>query len=92
METAMQLQPYLQNGDRIELIMENDKDEPALTVKSLKKLVEKDKVSAIITFSSSSPVLAMAKIADDYKTPILAALATHPDITENNELYQSALF
>jgi len=92
METAMQLQPYLQNGDRIELIMENDKDEPALTVKLLKKLVEKDKVSAIITFSSSSPVLAMAKIANDYKTPILAALATHPDITENNGFISQLCF
>jgi branched-chain amino acid transport system substrate-binding protein len=85
METAMQLQPYLQNGDRIELVAENDKDDPALTAKLLKKLVEKDNVSAIITFSSSSPVLAMAKIANDFKTPILAALATHPDITENND-------
>jgi branched-chain amino acid transport system substrate-binding protein len=92
LETAMQLQPYLQNGDRIELVAENDKDEPALTAKSLKKLVEKDKVSAIITFSSSSPVLAMAKITDDYKTPILAALATHPDITENNGFISQLCF
>jgi branched-chain amino acid transport system substrate-binding protein len=92
LETAMQLQPYLQNGDRIELVEENDKDDPALTVKLLKKLVEKDKVSAIITFSSSSPVLAMAKIADDYKTPILAALATHPDITKNNGFISQLCF
>jgi branched-chain amino acid transport system substrate-binding protein len=92
METAMQMQPYLQNGDRIELIMENDKDEPALTVKSLKKLVEKDKVSAIITFSSSSPVLAMAKIANDYKTPILAALATHPDVSKKNGFISQLCF
>jgi branched-chain amino acid transport system substrate-binding protein len=92
METAIQLQPYLQNGDRIELIIENDKDEPALTVKSLKKLVEKDKVSAIVTFSSSSPVLAMAKIANDYKTPILATLATHPNVTENNDFISQLCF
>ena len=83
-EIAMQLQPYLQNGDRIELVEVDDKNEEALTTKLLEKLVMEDKVSAIITFSSSSPVLAMAKVADDYKTPILAALATHPEITENN--------
>ena len=53
METAKQLQPYLQNGDRIELVVEDDKNESALTVERLKKLVKKDGVSAIITFSSS---------------------------------------
>jgi branched-chain amino acid transport system substrate-binding protein len=84
LETGKQLQPYLQNGDRIELIVEDDKNDPALTVESLKKLVEKDRVSAIMTFSSSKPVLAMAQIADNFQTPIMAAVATHPDITKNN--------
>jgi branched-chain amino acid transport system substrate-binding protein len=84
METAKQLQPYLQNGDRIELVAEDDKNDPALTVEQLEKLVEKDRVSAIVTFSSSKPVLAMAKIVDKYKTPILAAFATHPDVTKDN--------
>ncbi len=84
METARQLQPYLQNGDRIEWVVEDDANDPALTVQMLKKLVEKDKVAAIITFSSSNPVLALAKVADDYQTPILAALATHPAVTSGN--------
>ncbi|MGD9228053.1 MAG: ABC transporter substrate-binding protein [Desulfobacterales bacterium] len=84
METARQLQPYLQNGDRVELVAEDDKNDPALTVEMLKKLVEKDRVSAIMTFSSSKPVLAMAKLADNYQTPVLAAVATHPDVTKDN--------
>ena len=91
-EIAMRLQPYLQNGDRIELVAENDKDDPALTVELLKKLVEEVKVSAIITFSSTSPVLAMAKVADEYKTPILAALATHPDATKHNGFLSQLCF
>ena len=81
---AMQLQPNLQNGSRMELVVADDQNDPVLTVKLLNKLVEKDNVSAIITFSSSKPVLAMAKVADEYQTPILAALATHPDITKHN--------
>jgi branched-chain amino acid transport system substrate-binding protein len=92
METAMQLLPYLQNGDRIEFVAEDDKDDPALTVKLLKKLVKEVKVSAIITFSSTSPVLAMAKVADEYRTPILAALATHPDITKHNGFISQLCF
>ena len=92
MQVAMQLQPYLQNGDRIELVAENDKDDQALTVKLLKKLVKEVKVSAIITFSSTSPVLAMAKVADEYRTPILAALATHPDTTKHNGFISQLCF
>jgi branched-chain amino acid transport system substrate-binding protein len=92
LETIRQLQPYLQNGDRIELVVEDDKNDPALTVERLKKLVEKDRVSAIITFSSSKSVLAMAKIADRYQTTILAAFATHPDITKDNSFISQISF
>jgi branched-chain amino acid transport system substrate-binding protein len=92
METARQLQPYLQNGDRIEWIVEDDGNNPILTVQALKKLAEKDKVAAIITFSSSNPVLAMAKIADDYQIPILAALATNPAVTRGNGFISQLCF
>jgi branched-chain amino acid transport system substrate-binding protein len=92
MEIAMQLQPYLQNGDRTELVVVDDKNEQDLTVKLLEQLAVEDKVSAIITFSSSSQVLAMAKVADKYNTPILAALATHPDITKHNSLISQLVF
>ena len=34
----------------------------------------------------------MAKFADDYQTPILAALATHPDITKNNGFISQLCF
>jgi branched-chain amino acid transport system substrate-binding protein len=89
---AMQLRPYLQNGSRMELVEADDRNDPAMTVRLLKKLVEKDNVTAVITFSSSKPVLAMAKVADEYQTPILAALATHPDITKHNKFITQLLF
>jgi branched-chain amino acid transport system substrate-binding protein len=92
METAMQLQPYLQNGNRIQLVAEDDQNDPALSVRLFRKLAEKDKVAAIITFSSSNPVLAMAKVADDYQTPILAALATNPAITDGNGFISQLCF
>jgi branched-chain amino acid transport system substrate-binding protein len=89
---AMLMQPHLQNGDRIELVTADDKNDPALTVPLLEKMVEKDQVSAIITFSTSDPVLAMAKVADENKTPILAAIATHPDITKQNDFISHLCF
>jgi branched-chain amino acid transport system substrate-binding protein len=91
-ETARQLQPYLQNGGRVELILENDENNPVLSVKALQKLVAETKVSAIITFSDSNPVLAMASIADAHRTPILAVTATHPEITRGNRYISQLCF
>ena len=89
---GMQLQPYLQNGDRIELVTADDRNDPALAVHKLQELTAKENVAAIVTFSSSDPVLAMAKGADENKTPILAAIATHPEITRNNAFISQLCF
>jgi len=91
-KAAMQLAPYLQNGDAVELVVEDDRDDPEQSVKALKKLVETDKVSAVLTISSSGPVLKMASVADNYKTPILALLATHPDVTRDNQFVSQLCF
>jgi branched-chain amino acid transport system substrate-binding protein len=91
-KAAMQLQPYLENGDGVELVVEDDQNEPSLTVKALEKLTESDKVSAILILSSSDPVLEIASIADTYKTPILALIATHPDVTINTSFVSQLCF
>lgn len=92
MQFGMQMQPYLQNGDRIELVTADDRNDPDLAVHVLQELAAKENVAAIITFSSSDPVLAMAEVADENKTPILAAIATHPDITQNNAFISQLCF
>ncbi len=91
-KAAMQLQPCLENGDGVELVVEDDQNEPSLTVKALEKLTESDKVSAILILSSSDPVLEIAPIADTYKTPILALIATHPDVTINTSFVSQLCF
>ena len=91
-KTGIQLTPYLQNGDAIELVVEDDRGDPEQSLKALKKLAEVDKVSAILTLSSSGPVLAMASIANGYKTPILALIATHPNVTRNNHFVSQFSF
>ena len=91
-KTVIKMQPLLDNGDRIELIVRDGQDDPVKAVKHLQELVETEHVAAVMTFSSSGPVLAMAGIADTLKTPILAARATHPDITKNNGYVNQILF
>lgn len=87
-KTALELKPWLLNGDKPELIVEDDKNDPALTVRALDKLVTQDRVSAVLVFSGSAAVLSIAEIADKYKTPIFALVATHPEITNNDWISQ----
>lgn len=91
-ETVMRLWPLLANGDSIQIVKKDDGNEPAKAVKALQELAEVDQVAAIVTFSSSGPVLAMAGVANRYKTPILATLATHPDITRRSEYVSQVCF
>jgi len=79
---AQHLIPYLNNGDEIEWVAKDDQGMPEQSIKALKTLVKTDKVAAVIMLSGSNSVLATAKIADQYKIPILTVFASHPDITK----------
>lgn len=86
-KAARKMIPYLTNGDGIELVIEDDGDKPAHTIEVLKKLVKEERVSAILMLSDSDPVLAVSGVSEQYiKTPILALVATHPEITFRNSL------
>jgi branched-chain amino acid transport system substrate-binding protein len=87
-KTALELKPYLLNGDKPELILEDDKNNPELTVKALHKLATQDQVSAILIFSDSAAVLAVVEEAEEYKIPILALIATHPEISSGDWISQ----
>lgn len=85
---ALQMQPFLINGDKVELVIEDDQNTPERAEEVLRKLVEVDQVSAVLIMSGSKAVLGIAQNADTYKTPILALNATHPDITDNDYISQ----
>lgn len=84
LKIAQQLIPYLKNGDAIEWVIKDDQDLPEYSIKALKTLIETDKVTAILMLSGSDSVLAIAKVADQYKIPILTIFASHPDITQHS--------
>jgi branched-chain amino acid transport system substrate-binding protein len=89
---GLQMYPYLNNGDGIELVVEDDQNDPDLTVKALQKLTEDENVSAIIIMSTSASVLAVNSIADDYRTPVLVLIATHRDIAKNTSFVSQLCF
>lgn len=87
-KTALELKPYLLNGDKPELIFEDDKNDPELTLKALQKLAIEDQASAILIISDSAAVLAVVEEAEEYKIPILALIATHPEISSGEWISQ----
>ncbi len=89
---AQQLQSYLDNGDEIEFIIEDDKSKPETAVTALKKLVNESNVSAVLLLSGSNSAIEIAKIANKYKTPILATIATNPETTETSDYVSQLAF
>lgn len=76
------------SGIAVEIVQEDDKNDPVLAAAAFKKLVTEDKVSAVIVLSGSSSMLAVTKLADRFQTPIVSTLSTHPDITASQWVSQ----
>jgi len=89
---AMKLDPYLEHGDEIELIIEDDQSDPEKTVTALDSLVTDHEVSAILLLSGSNSAIAAAKVADRYKTPVLVTIATNPEVTQHSKLLSQLTF
>jgi branched-chain amino acid transport system substrate-binding protein len=77
--------PLLDNGDKIELYIKDDKNNPVQSIKALEELITKHEVSAVLTLSSSKAVLGLSRVADNFNTPIISLLATNPGITQKNK-------
>jgi branched-chain amino acid transport system substrate-binding protein len=82
-KTIQHMYPYLDNGDAIELLIEDDKNEPDETVRLIHWMAEEKNVSAILLLSSSASALKAGAEADTYSIPILTLVATHTDITKD---------
>jgi len=69
------------NGKQINLILEDEGDNPRQATSAVRKLIEIDKVPIIIGPISSSSVMAVAPIANKNKVVILSPGAGSPNIT-----------
>lgn len=81
-QTALKMQPYLDSGDKVEVVIEDYKGDPAKAAASMGKLCLSDDISGVLLLGNSDIALGIAPLADHYKTPVLALNATHPGITE----------
>ena len=83
-KTAQMIEPYTASGDRIKLFVFNDKSMPSETAKLYKALAKNEDFKSVFILSTSSSMLPLSHIADQYKLPVIGTIATHPDITKNS--------
>ena len=69
------------NGRKVAVIFEDEKDSPTSAVNAVQKLINVDKVVAIIGPMTSGAALAAAPSANDAKIPLVTPTATSPKVS-----------
>jgi branched-chain amino acid transport system substrate-binding protein len=69
------------NGKNVEVIIEDEKDSPTAAVNAVKKLIDVDKVVALVGPMTSGDTLASYKLADEAKVVFITPTATSPKVS-----------
>jgi len=68
-------------GRKVELVKVDNKSEKADATNAALRLIEQDKVVAILGAATSGITMAFAPIAEEHKVPFVSPSATSPDVT-----------
>jgi branched-chain amino acid transport system substrate-binding protein len=68
-------------GKQIQLVMADNKGEPAESTNAMTKVITQDKVIAVTGFTTSSNGIAGSTVAEANKIPFVAAATTNPKVT-----------
>nr|WP_162138179.1 ABC transporter substrate-binding protein [Shimwellia blattae] len=91
-ELIQSITPTLKNGDTVKLIIIDNKSDKVESANAMQRLVSSDKVDAVIGEVTSTNTLAMTKIADDTKTPLVSPTATNDRVTRNHPYVSRVCF
>ena len=84
-DLAYATQNKTKDGKKIEVVFVDNKSDKIESANAMQKLVTSDKVSIVIGPMVSTNALAMTKIADDTKTPLIAPVATNDRVTKGKK-------
>ena len=79
-------------GKKVELVIVDNKSDKVEAATAAARLVEKEKVSAIIGSWGSSLAMAAGDIAKNAKVPAMGTSCTNPLVTQGNEYYFRVCF
>lgn len=80
------------DGHRIDIVIEDDKGSPELAAQVTGKLIDRDKVVAIIGAGASGNSLAAAPKAQSAHIPLIAPSSTNPAVTQAGDYIFRACF
>lgn len=86
------MESTLKNGDTIKLIIIDDKSDKVEAANAMQRLVSSDKVDAVIGEVTSTNTLAMTKMAEDTKTPLVSPTATNDRVTRGRQYVSRVCF
>ncbi len=79
-------------GQKIELIVMDNKSDKVESANAVKRLIERDKVVAIIGTYGSSLAMAGGEVAEAAKVPVVGTSCTNPLVTQGKTYYFRACF
>ena len=77
---------------KVELVVADNKSDKAESASVAARLIEKDKVCALIGTYGSSLAMAAGNIVKEAKVPAIGTSCTNPQVTANNDYYFRACF
>ena len=92
LEIMYMMNHELKNGDTVELVLIDNKSDKIESANAASKLIHDDKVTAIIGALTSTNTMAMTKIAQDAKTPVVAPVATNILVTKRKDFVSRVCF
>lgn len=80
------------NGSKLELVAEDDQAQSKDALSAVQKLIQQEKVAAIVSGSYSGPTKTVNSIVQQSKVPMVVAYAVHPDITKGGDYIYRAIY
>ncbi|HEY0658827.1 MAG TPA: ABC transporter substrate-binding protein, partial [Pyrinomonadaceae bacterium] len=80
------------NGKQIQLIIEDDQGQPQQATTVVQKLINQDKVQAILGEVASTNSLAAAPVAQGARIPMITPSSTNPKVTEVGDYISRVCF
>jgi branched-chain amino acid transport system substrate-binding protein len=91
-ELANKLQPKLENGDTIKLVLVDNKGDKVETATATTRLLSSDGVVGILGALTSTNTAQVISVAEKREVPIIAAVATNDQLTERREFANRVCF
>jgi branched-chain amino acid transport system substrate-binding protein len=80
------------NGKQIQLVIEDDQGRPEQAKTVVSKLINQDKVQAVLGEVASTNSLAAAPVAQEAKIPMISPSSTNPKVTETGDYISRVCF